>query len=135
LVGSCTRLFDVESFWVSGIIRSGRVRYQIIWCRIIWDFGLYLIGSGWISGHLVSSHFSLYQVGSGRISSNLVSDHFGFCVISGRVGLGIGSFQILVVSGQISGHSMSDNFRFQIVLNPDGSDGFLGLGWVGFYQF
>jgi hypothetical protein len=96
--------------------------------------GSYQVGSGRVSGHLVSSHFGCW-VGSGfgsssvklfrvlgRIRSGRVSGHFEFWVISGRVGScigssSVGSFRVSgrIRSGQVSGRSVSNYFGLSII--------------------
>jgi hypothetical protein len=50
---------SVGSFWVSGRIRSGQVKYWVVQCRVILGFGLYRVRAGF-SG----------RVGSGSATSN-----------------------------------------------------------------
>jgi hypothetical protein len=49
--------YSVESFLVSGYIRLGQVGYRVIYYWFILGFESYQIGSGRLSGHLVSDHF------------------------------------------------------------------------------
>jgi hypothetical protein len=69
----------------------------------------------------------------GRVSGHLVSGHFGFRVVSGRVGLGIGSSS--VGSFRISSRIRSGRVGYQVIqcqvmnrIGSGGSDGFLGSG-------
>jgi hypothetical protein len=62
----------------------------------------------------------LYQVESGQVLGHLVSGHFGFRVVSGRVGLGIGSFSI--GSFRVSGHIRSGRVGYRIVSDQVRSD-------------
>jgi hypothetical protein len=53
----------------------------------------------------MSDHFGLYQVGSGQLSGHLVLSHFGFQVVSGLIGSVIWSSNISL--SQVSGHIKS----------------------------
>jgi hypothetical protein len=100
----------VGSGWVSGLLVSGRFRFQVVSSQIGSIFGLSSIGSFRISDHIKSgrvrsviesSSVGSYQVGSGRLSG-----HFRFRVISSHIGLVIGSF--IVRSFQILNHIRLD---------------------------
>jgi hypothetical protein len=73
--------------------------------------------------HSRSNHnYENFTVGSGRVSGQLLSGHFGSRVISGWVESGIGSSSVgsfrvsgRIRSGRVLGHLVSDHFGFRIV--------------------
>jgi hypothetical protein len=61
----------------------------------------------------VSGHFGSYQVGSGWVSGHLVSGHFEFLVVSGRVGSDIESSSIR--SFRVSGRIRSGWVNYRVI--------------------
>jgi hypothetical protein len=95
---------------------SGRVGYQVFYCRVFTGFGSYqaglVIGSSNVGSFRISD-FGLYQVGSGRLSGHLVSGYFGFRVVSGRVGSVIGSSS--VGSFRVSDRIRSGRIGYRVI--------------------
>jgi hypothetical protein len=63
----------------------------------------------------VRSGIQFFSVGSGRLSGHLMSDHFGFRIVSGRVGSVIGSSNVGLF--WVSGRLMSGRVGYRVILS------------------